>query len=71
MDKRLFVNTHGSDLMTTVLCVVNKKKVDAFEKTYWTCLIEYYRNDYDSWKKRTYNLIKAANHDIKDEKQHE
>jgi hypothetical protein len=26
--KNMFVNTHGSDIMTTILVVVNKKKIE-------------------------------------------
>ena len=34
ISKNLFVNTHGSELMTTVLIVVNKKKVQQFKDVY-------------------------------------
>ena len=45
MSKTFFVNTHGSELMTTVLVVVNKKKVDQFKNSYFTILLDHYTND--------------------------
>jgi hypothetical protein len=58
MAKTCFVNTHGSDLMTTVLVVVPKKKVDQFKGCYWNILLDHYKNDFTNWEKRTREVIK-------------
>lgn len=47
--KSMFVNTYGSDIMTTILVVVNKKKLDLFKSSYMNVLLDYYRNDFDGW----------------------
>lgn len=57
MNKNLFVNTHGSEIMTTVLVVVNKKKVEEFKKAYLTILSNHYKNDFENWQKRTKAMI--------------
>ena len=58
MAKTCFVNTHGSDLMTTVLVVVPKKKVEQFKGCYWNILLDHYQNDYANWEKRTRDVLK-------------
>jgi len=50
---KLFVNTLGSNWMTTVLVVVNKKKDEQFFASYETYLKKFYENDFENWKKRT------------------
>ena len=52
MPKSLFVNTHGSELMTTLLVVVHKKKVDHFRQVYPDLLIQFNQTDFENWKKR-------------------
>lgn len=47
--KQMFVNTYGSDIMTTILVVVNKKKLEQFKSNYMNVLLEYYQNDFDGW----------------------
>ena len=58
MQKANFVNTHGSDLMVTVLVVVPKKKVEQFKGCYWNILLDHYKNDFTNWEKRTKEVIK-------------
>lgn len=40
--KGMFVNTYGSDIMTSVLVVVNKKKIELFKSSYMDILLSYY-----------------------------
>jgi hypothetical protein len=47
--KQMFVNTYGSDIMTTILVVVNKKKLEQFKSSYMNVLLDYYQNDFDGW----------------------
>lgn len=47
--KNMFVNTFGSELMTTILVVVNKKKIEQFKGSYMRVLLDYYQNDFDGW----------------------
>ena len=47
--KQMFVNTYGSDIMTTILVVVNKKKLEQFKSSYMNVLLDYYKNDFDGW----------------------
>jgi len=58
---KLFVNTHGSEMLTTLLVVVNKKKVDQFKSQYPNLLREYQAGDLENWKKRTEINIQAQN----------
>lgn len=55
--QNMFVNTHGSELMTTVLVVVPKKKVPQFQKEYLTLLRDFNKSDLENWKKRTKQMI--------------
>lgn len=45
----MFVNTYGSGIMTTILVVVNKKKIEQFKNSYMRVLLDYYENDFDGW----------------------
>jgi hypothetical protein len=47
--KQMFVNTYGSDIMTTILVVVNKKKLESFRSSYMNVLLDYYQNDFEGW----------------------
>jgi hypothetical protein len=47
--KSMFVNTYGSGIMTTILVVVNKKKIEQFKNSYMRVLLDYYENDFDGW----------------------
>ena len=67
MPKQSFVNTHGSDLMTTVLVVVPKKKVEQFKGCYWNILLAHYANDFANWEKRTREVIRQHQHAEKQE----
>lgn len=59
LPKALFVNTYGSELMTTLLVVVNKKKIDVFRQVYPELLIQFNQTDFENWKKRTRAHIAA------------
>ena len=47
--KQMFVNTYGSEIMTTILVVINKKKLEQFKSSYMNVLLDYYQNDFDGW----------------------
>jgi len=66
VSEKKFANTHGSEYLTTVLVVVNKKNLDKFNDIYQTCLITYNSNDEANWDKRTKGAIEAANQNIED-----
>ena len=50
ISKDMFVNTHGSELLVSVLVVVNKKSIQKFQEAYQDMLLNFYTNDYDKWK---------------------
>lgn len=56
--KEKFIQSHSpeqntySDIMTSVLVVISKKKEDAFRQNYLTFLTEHNKNDFENWKKR-------------------
>jgi len=50
ISKDMFVNTHGSELLVSVLVVVNKKSIQKFQEAYQDMLLNFYENDYDKWK---------------------
>jgi hypothetical protein len=52
IQKSLFVNTYGSEIMTTVLVAVPKAKVEQFKTGYLGYLVELRRNEFEGWKKR-------------------
>jgi len=58
---KLFVNSHGSELMTSLLVVVPKKMVDKFKEMYVDILVNHKAADYDNWGKRTLANITAKN----------
>ena len=66
---KLFVNTHGSEIMTSLLVVVNKKMIEKFQTTYPTCFSEFKQNDFESWQQRTLANIQARNQNVDDETQ--
>lgn len=45
INKSWFVNTHGSDIMSSVLVVVQKKKIEEFKVSYENLLLDHYKND--------------------------
>jgi hypothetical protein len=49
ISNQLFVNTHGSKLLTTVLVVVNKKTIEKFKEVYQSILLDFYKNDFENW----------------------
>ena len=69
MNKQFFVNTYGSEIMVSVLVVVNKKKVDQFKKDYMVVLQNFNQTDYDNWQKRTRELCKQQHQNVEDESQ--
>lgn len=69
ISSQLFVNTHQSSVMTTVLVVVNKKMLDKFKEIYSTVLIDHYENDFENWQKRALANVQHQNQNIEDEAQ--
>ena len=65
LNKSLFVNTHGSTIMTTILIVVPKAKLNAIEGFYMTALKDQREKDYESWQKRTLMSI-VGSEEIRD-----
>ena len=61
ISNQLFVNTHGSKILTTILVVVNKKMIDKFKEVYPSLLIEFMEQDFENWKKRTRANIQHKN----------
>jgi len=57
--KDQFVNTHGSNLMVTVLVVVNKKNVEKFKAAYMEMLLEFYKQDFEKWQQRTKQILNS------------
>jgi len=55
--KTLFVNTYGSEIMTSVLVVVPGKKVEQFKQTYSSFLTKFNEADFENWQKRTRGMI--------------
>jgi len=55
--KNLFVNTYGSEIMTSVLVVVPGKKVEQFKSSYQTFLTKFNETDFENWQKRTKAMI--------------
>ena len=66
INKAQFVNTHGSELMTSVLVVINKKKIQQFQSSYFKILTDHYKNDQANWERRTKELIRQENQNIED-----
>lgn len=70
--KENFIQNHNpqgpnySQLMTSVLVVINKKKEQAFRASYLTLLQEHNRNDFDNFKKRQENIIKSQHGLVED-----
>lgn len=58
--KNMFVNTYGSDIMTTILVVVNKKKIEQFKSTYMNVLLDFYQSDFEGWQKRTLAILQQT-----------
>jgi hypothetical protein len=57
--KDQFINTHGSNLMVSVLVVINKKNVDKFKASYMRMLLEFYEQDNEKWQQRTKQILFA------------
>lgn len=57
--KELFVNTHGSEILTSVLVVVPKKRIEQFRSSYFLLLKEHYDNEFSNLEKRIYQQAKA------------
>jgi len=62
ISKDHFVNTkYGgemiSQLMGTVLVVVNKMSVENFKAKYMTLLLNFYKDDYEKWENRTKTIL--------------
>ena len=64
LGKDKFIQSHNdkdgnySEIMTSVLVVVNVKKEAFFKANYLTFLTEHNTNDFENWKKRQENTIK-------------
>jgi len=57
LSKGFFVNNYESTMLTTVLVVVNKKKIDLFKQTYPHSLLNFYKADFENWQNRTRKQI--------------
>lgn len=62
ISKDHFVNTkYGGDMMSqmmgTVLVVVNKKSVESFKSKYMNLLLNFYKDDYEKWENRTKTIL--------------
>ena len=55
-----------SEILTSVLVVINKKKEAAFKQNYLTYLSDHNKNDFDNWKKRQENILKGQFSNIED-----
>ena len=66
LSKNFFVNVHGSELMTTVLVAVNKKKIELFKEQYMSFLMVHRQNDFENWAKRQKAQINVAINAAKD-----
>jgi len=64
---KLFVNTYGSEMMTTLLVVVQKKKIDQFLQLYPELLVQYNEVNFDTWCKITTANLNSKNQNIEDE----
>ena len=53
LSKHYFVNTHDSQMLTTVLVVVKKQKIEDFKKVYPNSLLNFYQADFENWQNRT------------------
>jgi hypothetical protein len=67
ISSQLFVNTHGSKILTTVLVVVNKKNIEKFKEVYPSLLLNHNEQDFENWQKRTMANIQHKNQNIEDE----
>ena len=66
-----FVNTHGSTSFTSVLVVVNKKRVAEFKDWYGGCMVAFYEADWENYQKKQREHVKHSNQNIEDEGQRE
>ena len=57
LSRGFFVNNYESTMLTTILVVVNKKKIDHFRNTYPTSLLNFYKADFENWQNRTRKQI--------------
>ena len=70
--KDKFIQSHSPDqmnysnILTTVLVVINNKKLQFFQQNYITFLSEHNRNDFENWKKRQENILKSHYNNIDD-----
>jgi len=61
ISNQLFVNTHGSSILTTILVVVNKKIITKFQEIYPGLLLTFWEQDYENFLKRTMANIQHKN----------
>lgn len=55
---KLFVNTYpDTELMTSILVVVNKKKIEQFKSSYMSVLLDFYQSDFEGWQRRTLAIL--------------
>lgn len=72
LSKGFFVNNYESTMLTTVLVVVNKKKIDLFKQTYPHSLLNFYKADFENWQNRTRKQIENQHKlDMDEEEQKE
>lgn len=58
--KNLFVNTYGSEVMSSVLVAIPKNKVQAFKEGYLGFLINVRSVEYENFKKRAMAQMNSA-----------
>ena len=72
LSKAFFVNNYDSQMLTTVLVVVKKQKIDEFKKVYPTSLLNFYQADFENWQNRTRKQIENQHKlDMDEEEQKE
>ena len=57
--------------MTTILCVIPKKKVNEFRETYENLLLKHNAEDKEMWMKRKKAEINMAHQNIEDDNEKE
>lgn len=69
---QFFVNMHYPETnMTTILCVIPKKKIQEFESTYQQLLLEHNAADKEMWEKRKKAEIVMAHQNIENDDERE
>jgi len=70
LSRGFFVNNYESTMLTTILVVVNKKKIDQFRNIYPTSLLNFYKADFENWQNRTRKQIENQHKLAIDDEEH-